>query len=66
MRTELDRWFLEREGEHIFRRGKYRGKALRTIALEAPDYLQWMLGAEDMDEEVLAVVRKALGIIPKQ
>lgn len=64
MRTELSRWFMEKEGEYIFRRGKYRGKALGAIVMEAPDYLQWMLGAEDMDEEVLAVVRKALGITP--
>jgi len=62
LRTELSRWFLERDGEFIFRRGKYRGKALKAIALEAPDYLQWMLGADDMDEEVLVVVRAALAV----
>lgn len=61
LRTELSRWFLEKEGEYIFRRGKYRGKALVAVVLEAPDYLQWMLGVDDMEEEVLAVVRQALG-----
>jgi DNA polymerase-3 subunit epsilon len=60
--TEVDRWFQEREGELFFRRGKHRGEPLRQVATAAPDYLQWMLGAEDMDEEVLQVVRQALGV----
>jgi hypothetical protein len=34
---------------------------LADVAREAPDYLRWMLSAEDMDEEVLEVVRQALG-----
>lgn len=58
--TELDRWFLRRGGELVFRRGKHRGAALEKVAATAPDYLRWMLGAEDMDEEVLRVVREAL------
>jgi DNA polymerase-3 subunit epsilon len=58
--TELDRWFLRRDGELVFRRGKHRGNALGKIAATAPDYLRWMLGAEEMDEEVLRVVREAL------
>lgn len=61
LRTELDRWFTRRDDTLIFRRGKHRGQALSAVAVEAPDYLQWMLGADDMDEEVLEVVRKALG-----
>ena len=59
-RTEVDRWFQEASGGLVFRRGKHRGEALSQVATEAPDYLQWMLGADDMDEEVLAVVRGAL------
>ena len=59
--TEMDRWFQRREGELIFRRGKHRGDALAEVASASPDYLRWMLGAEDMDEEVLRVVRDALG-----
>jgi DNA polymerase-3 subunit epsilon len=58
--TEVDRWFLERDGEKVFRRGKHRGEALGQVAATAPDYLKWMLGAEDMDEEVLRLVREAL------
>ncbi len=59
--TELDRWFHRRGEELIFRRGKHRGEALSRVAATAPDYLSWMLGTEDMDEEVLQVVREALG-----
>lgn len=58
--TEMDRWFTHRDGELVFRRGKHRGLALGKVAATAPDYLQWMLGADDMDEEVLAAVRHAL------
>ena len=58
--TELDRWFHRRDGELIFRRGKHKGEPLGRVAATAPDYLRWMLGAEDMDEEVLRVVREAL------
>lgn len=59
-RTELDRWFGSEEDGRPFRRGKHKGKLLADVAREAPDYLQWMTGASDMDEEVLAVVRAAL------
>ena len=58
--TELDRWFYRRDGEMVFRRGKHKGEALGKVVATSPDYLQWMLGAEDMDEEVLQVVREAL------
>ncbi len=61
LRTEMDRWFTRKDDTLIFRRGKHRGQSLQAVAAEAPDYLQWMLGADDMDEEVLEVVRKALG-----
>ncbi len=59
-RTELDRWFDRGEKGLVFRRGKHRGKSLADIAATESDYLQWMLGAEDMDSEVLAVVSEAL------
>jgi DNA polymerase-3 subunit epsilon len=58
--TELDRWFDRQSGDLIFRRGKHRGEPLVRVAVTAPDYLRWMLGAEDMDEEVLDAVRRAL------
>jgi len=59
-RTEVDRWFSSPEEGRVFRRGKHKGRALADVAREAPDYLQWMMGADDMDEDVIAVVREAL------
>jgi DNA polymerase-3 subunit epsilon len=58
--TEFDRWFNRRDGELVFRRGKHRGESLMKVVATAPDYLRWMLGTDDMDEEVLQVVRDAL------
>lgn len=58
--TELDRWFLRRSGDLVFQRGKHRGETLMAVAASAPDYLRWMLGAEDMGDEVLQAVREAL------
>ena len=58
--TELDRWFEDTGEGLIFRRGKHRGRPLETVAREAGDYLEWMLGTDDMDPEVIAVVRRAL------
>lgn len=59
-RTELDRWFSGAEEGRVFRRGKHKGQPLADVAREAPDYLKWMTGAEDMDEDVIAIVRGAL------
>jgi DNA polymerase-3 subunit epsilon len=59
-RTEVDRWFSGAEDGRRFRRGKHKGKALADIAREVPDYLRWMLGTDDMDQDVLKVVREAL------
>jgi DNA polymerase-3 subunit epsilon len=60
IRTELERWFGDGPEGLVFRRGKHKGRTLAAVAQEAPDYLGWMLGAEDMDDEVLHVVRGAL------
>ena len=57
--TEVDRWFSTEEDGRVFRRGKHKGRTLAEVAATAPDYLQWMMGAEDMDEEVVAIVREA-------
>jgi DNA polymerase-3 subunit epsilon len=59
-RTEVDRWFSSLDDGRRFRRGKHKGQALADVAREAPDYLRWMLGTEDMDGDVLAVVRGVL------
>ncbi|MEQ9569052.1 MAG: hypothetical protein RLN75_02590, partial [Longimicrobiales bacterium] len=58
--TAVDRWFEDTGEGLIFRRGKHRGRALEDVAREETDYLTWMLGADDMDAEVVAVVRNAL------
>lgn len=58
--TELDRWFVFDDGRATFRRGKHRGRLLDDVARTEPDYLMWMLGADDMAEEVLDFVRQAL------
>lgn len=60
IRSELDRWFGPPEEGRPFRRGKHQGRRLDDVAEAEPDYLVWMLGADDMDEEVRAVVRDAL------
>ena len=61
-RTELDRWFSPEEEGRVFRKGKHKGRPLAEVAAEAPDYLQWMIGASDMDSEVIEVVRTALDL----
>ena len=58
--TELQRWFQGQEGARVFRRGKHKGRALADVAANEPDYLDWMLKAQDMDAEVLGVVRAAM------
>ncbi len=59
--TEVEQWFREAEdGRRVFRRGKHRDRTLADVAREEPDYLEWMLGAKDMGEDVLALVRDAL------
>jgi DNA polymerase III subunit epsilon len=60
--TEVDRWFeTAADGALLLRRGKHAGRPLAEVAATAPDYLQWMLGLEDLDEEVKERVHEALG-----
>ena len=59
-RTEVDRWFSAEADGRVFRRGKHKGLPLADVAKEAPDYLRWMIGADDMDEDVVAIVRQAI------
>ena len=58
--TEVERWFGTDPEDHVFARGKHRGRRLEDVARTDPDYLRWMLGVEDMDPDVLDIVRKAL------
>ncbi len=65
IRTAVDQWFGEGADGWVLRRGKHRGRALSEVASSEPDYLEWMLTAQDMDEDVLAIVREALaGQVP--
>ena len=59
-RTELDRWFGTAEEGHVFRRGKHKGEPLAQVAAKSPGYLRWMLGVDDMDEDVLSLVQEAV------
>ncbi|NNM32118.1 MAG: 3'-5' exonuclease [Gemmatimonadetes bacterium] len=58
--TEFDRWFSQEDRGLVFRRGKHKGSTIDDVAQSAPDYLEWMMGADDMPAEVLDVVRQAL------
>ena len=60
VRTRIVSRFDRTDGGLVFRKGKHKGEPLAKIAAEAPDYLQWMLGADDMAGEVLDAVRNAL------
>jgi len=60
-RTELDHWFdRDEDGALTFRRGKHRGRTLADVATSETDYLHWMIGADEMDPEVIDVVTRAL------
>lgn len=59
-RTEVDRWFSSEEDGRVFRRGKHKGRRLDEVAAQEPDYLHWMMSTDDMDEDVLRLVREAL------
>lgn len=59
--TAVERWFAEEDdGSYTLRKGKHRGRGLDEVARTEPDYLEWMLGVDDMDEAVLEIVRAAL------
>ena len=60
IRTAVEEWFKKDGADLIFRRGKHKGEPLSDVAARETDYLEWMLGADDMDTEVLDVVRAAL------
>jgi len=59
-RDSAENWFSTTAAGRVFKRGKHNGTALDEVARTAPDYLQWMLGADDMGKEVLRIVREAL------
>lgn len=60
MRIGLGQWFTKTDDALIFRRGKHTGRKLSDMAAEDRGYLEWMLRAKDMEDEVLQVIRAAL------
>ena len=59
--TEFQKWFSGGDLEsYVFARGKHRGTRLSEVAANAPDYLDWMLTASDMPDDVLEAVSEAL------
>jgi DNA polymerase-3 subunit epsilon len=51
--------FVWRDGEAVLAFGTHRNRALREVAADFPDYLQWMLGS-DFDPTVKHIVQNAL------
>jgi DNA polymerase-3 subunit epsilon len=62
VQTEATLWFIDPEGEAVFRRGKHSGVALQQVAASHADYLRWMLNLDDLGEEVRAIVSHALDV----
>lgn len=59
--TEFQKWFSGNDLEsYVFARGKHRGTRLAEVAAKSPDYLDWMLTASDMPDDVLEAVSQAL------
>jgi DNA polymerase III subunit epsilon len=60
LRIGLGQWFAKKGDALIFRKGKHSGRTLSEITKEDRGYLEWMLRAKDMDDEVLQALRTAL------
>lgn len=59
--------FTWKEGEATFAFGKHKGRSLRQVAAEAPDYLEWILGTNDFPADAKELVSNALrGEYPAQ
>jgi len=56
--VDEDGKFKWRGGDAVFGFGKHAGAPLREVAETAPDYLDWMIGA-DFPDETLAILRNA-------
>jgi len=60
MHADSGKWFAKRGDQFFFVKGKYSGVPLAQVAGEHSDYLDWMLGTEDMPEDTKAIVGKGL------
>lgn len=70
--TGSDRWvtqdrkFYWRNGEAVISFGKHRGKSLKWLHENEPDYLEWMRGS-DFSDETKSIIEDAIkGIFPKK
>lgn len=59
MAADFDGKFIRDGNRLVFNFGKYRGYSLEEVVQDAPDYLQWMLAGNFM-EDTKALVRGAL------
>jgi len=51
--------FVRRGDDVVFAFGKHRGRSLRDVAAQAPDYLDWVVGS-DFPEDAKQLVREVL------
>lgn len=58
--SEFDRWFETTPSGLVFNRGKHKAVLLGEVAVTAPDYLDWMLQADDMPAAVVEAIREVL------
>jgi DNA polymerase-3 subunit epsilon len=56
-------WFMMRDGKRIFAKGKHKGLRLQEIATNDPEYLDWILGLQDVPDDtkklILGMVKRA-------
>jgi DNA polymerase-3 subunit epsilon len=57
---DLGKWFTARDGKPSLAKGKYRGLSLSKVASDDPDYLDWILGLDDVPADTKKIIRKAL------
>jgi hypothetical protein len=51
---------MMRDGKRIFAKGKYKGVRLREIATKDPEYLDWILGPQDVPDDTKELIRGML------
>ncbi len=62
--VDKTRRFIWRNGEAMINFGKHRGRSLREMKSQQPDYLSWIMGS-DFSEEVKNIAKDALqGVFP--
>lgn len=56
--TEVNAWFGDDLDEPVFQRGKnVKGKTLRQVIAHDPGFISWMMGKDDIEEEVKDFIR---------